>query len=131
YYYFVPKFPDCPEGNLILSKFPIVSTGSLYMSYSRSVARVMVNVGGRNINFIATHLDDGSSTGRYTEVGELMNWASGFSDPKIIAGDFNAGPDQAEIGLMVGSYFDSWNEAMNAGTAVAYPDNPVAWMTRT
>jgi len=131
YYYFVPKFPDCPEGNLILSKFPIVSTGSLYMSYSRSVARVMVNVGGRNINFFATHLDDGSSTGRYTEVGELMNWASGFSDPKIIAGDFNAGPDQAEIGLMVGSYFDSWNEAMNAGTAVAYPDNPVAWMTRT
>ena len=60
-----------------------------------------------------------------------MNWAAGFSEPRIFAGDFNAGPDQSEIGLMVGSYFDSWNEAMNAGTAVAYPDNPVAWMTRT
>ena len=60
-----------------------------------------------------------------------MNWAAGFSEPRIFAGDFNAGPDQSEIGLMVGSYFDSWNEAMNAGTAVAYADNPVAWMTRT
>ena len=28
-------------------------------------------------------------------------------------------------------YYDTWNSAMNAGTAVAYPDNPVQWMTRT
>jgi PKD repeat protein len=131
YYHFVPKYPDCPEGNLILSKFPFSNVGSLYLSYSRSVARVTVNVGGRNINFFATHLDNESSTARYAEVGELINWAANFAGPQIIAGDFNAGPDLSEISRMVSSYYDSWNEAMNAGTAVAYPDNPVAWMTRT
>jgi hypothetical protein len=32
---------------------------------------------------------------------------------------------------MTNSNFDSWNEAMNAGAAIGYADNPVSWMTRT
>jgi len=32
---------------------------------------------------------------------------------------------------MTGSYYDGWMRAMNAGAAVAYPDNPVNWQTRT
>jgi endonuclease/exonuclease/phosphatase family metal-dependent hydrolase len=131
YYHFVPKYPGCPEGNLILSKYNFVSVSSLYLSYNRSVAQATINVGGRNVNFFATHLDDGSSTARYAEVGELLNWAGGFADSKIFAGDFNGGPDTSEVGRMVGSTFDSWNEAINSGTAVAYADNPVVWMTRT
>lgn len=56
---------------------------------------------------------------------------AGFAEPRFAAGDFNAGPDWPEIAQMASSYFDSWNEAMNAGTASAYADNPVQWMTRT
>lgn len=32
---------------------------------------------------------------------------------------------------MTGSYYDNWMLAMNAGTAVAYPDNPIGMHTRT
>jgi endonuclease/exonuclease/phosphatase (EEP) superfamily protein YafD len=88
-------------------------------------------VGGRNINFFATHLDAYSSTARYAEVTELMNWASGFGESRIVAGDFNAGPDLSEVIQMTSTYYDSWMEAMNIGTAVAYPDNPVYLHTRT
>ena len=131
YSHWVPKFVGCAEGNLILSKFAFQSVNSRFLSYNRSVAQVTINVGGRLVNFFATHLDDGSSAGRTTEVAELLNWASGFAEPRIFAGDFNGGPDTSEIGQMTISNFDSWNEAMNAGTAIGYADNPVSWMTRT
>jgi len=129
--YFVPKYPGCPEGNLILTKHSIVSTSLLYMSGSRSVAQATINVSSRTINFFATHLDPDSSTTRYSQVGQLMNFASTFSESRIVAGDFNAGPDTSESIRMTSGYYDNWMRAMNGGTAVAYPDNPVATQTRT
>jgi PKD repeat protein len=131
YSHFVPKYSGTTEGNLILSKYAFTSVGALYMSYQRSVAQATVNVGGKNINFFATHLDDGSSSVRYAQVGELTSWASNFAEPRIVVGDFNGGPDTSEAVRMTGSYFDTWSQAMGAGTATAYPDNPVGIHTRT
>ncbi|HKG98620.1 MAG TPA: endonuclease/exonuclease/phosphatase family protein, partial [Pyrinomonadaceae bacterium] len=131
FYHFIAKAPGIPEGNLILSKFSFVSTSSRYLSYERSVAQVTVNVGGRNVNFFATHLDHTSSSYRYQEVTELQSFMSGFSEPRIVCGDFNAGPDLSEAIHMAEQYYDSWMQAMNIGTAVAYPDNPVYMHTRT
>jgi endonuclease/exonuclease/phosphatase family metal-dependent hydrolase len=131
FWHFMPKYDGTTEGNLIISKYSFSSTGGRYLSYQRSVAQVTLVVGGRTINFFATHLDPSSSTYRYTEVQELMSFASGFSESRIIVGDFNAGPDLSESVLMTSAYNDSWIRAMNAGTAVAYPDNPVVVQTRT
>jgi endonuclease/exonuclease/phosphatase family metal-dependent hydrolase len=131
YSHFVPKYPNCPEGNLILSRYPIVSVGSYYLSFNRSVAEATISVSGKNISFFATHLDDASSANRYTEVGELTNWAANFAEPRIFAGDFNGGPDTSEAIRMAGTNYDSWAQAMNLGVASAYPDNPVASQTRT
>ena len=131
YWHFAPKYDGTTEGNLIISKFSFISTGSRYLSAQRSVAQVTVNIGGRNINFFATHLDDASSTNRYTEAGELLTYMAGFSESKIVVGDFNAGPDLSESVRMTSAYYDSWMRAMNAGTAVAYPDNPIWMHTRT
>ncbi|MFN2531075.1 MAG: endonuclease/exonuclease/phosphatase family protein, partial [Pyrinomonadaceae bacterium] len=131
YSHWVPKYPNCPEGNLILSKYSLVSVSSLYLSYNRSVAQATINVAGKNINFFATHLDDASSSNRYTEVGELTNWSSNFAEPRIFAGDFNGGPDTSEVIRMSGVNYDSWAQALNTGSAFAYPDNPVGTQTRT
>jgi endonuclease/exonuclease/phosphatase family metal-dependent hydrolase len=95
------------------------------------VAQVTVNIGGRNINFFATHLDAYSSTVRYQQVTELQSFASGFSESKIVVGDFNAGPDLSESIHMAERYYDGWVNGMNMGTATAYPDNPVYLHTRT
>ena len=56
---------------------------------------------------------------------------SGFSEPRIVGGDFNAGPDLSEAIHMAEQYYDSWVQAMNIGTATAYSDNPVYLHTRT
>jgi endonuclease/exonuclease/phosphatase family metal-dependent hydrolase len=131
YWTFRQKYEGTSEGNLIVSKYSFSSTSYRYLSYQRSVVQATINVGGRTINFFATHLDDGSSGARSQEVGELIAFASGFSESRIIVGDFNAGPDLTESISMTSAYYDSWMRAMNAGTANAYPDNPVYMHTRT
>lgn len=129
--HFIPKYNGTTEGNLILSKYSFSSTGGQFMSGSRSVAQVTINVAGKTINFFATHLDPDSSATRYTQAGELMSFMSNFSESRIVVGDFNAGPDTSESVRMTGTYYDSWMQAMAVGTAVAYPDNPVYMHTRT
>jgi endonuclease/exonuclease/phosphatase family metal-dependent hydrolase len=131
YSYQVVKYVGTDEGNQILSKYPFVSTSSRFLSYQRSVAQATVIVGGRTINFFATHLDHTSSSLRYVQVGELKSFASGFAESRIIVGDFNAGPDLSEMALMASGYFDSWMQAMAIGAATAYPDNPLGMHTRT
>lgn len=129
--HFVPKAPGINEGNLILSTYSFASTGSHYLSYTRSIAQVTINVGGRNINFFATHLDHTSSSLRDTEAAELLTWTAGFSTPQIVAGDMNAGNDSPEVLRLLNVYRDGWVDALNRGSAFAYPDNPVGPNTRT
>lgn len=129
--HFVPKASGISEGNLILSKFNFSSTSSRFLSATRSIAQVTVNVGGRNVNFFATHLDHTSSSLRLTQVQELVNWTGSFPSPRIVAGDMNAGNDTPEILHLLASYRDGWVDALNQGTASAYPDNPVWMNTRT
>jgi len=131
YWHHIPKFVGTSEGNLILSKYPFSSTGHRYLSASRSVAQATVSVAGKTINFFATHLDPDSSSTRYTQAGEVLNYASGFSESRIVVGDFNAGPDWSETIRMTNTYYDSWQQAMGMGKATAYPDNPVGLHTRT
>ena len=61
----------------------------------------------------------------------MQSFMSGFSEPRIAVGDFNGGPDTSEAIHMAEQYYDGWMNALNIGTAVAYPDNPVQWQTRT
>ncbi len=111
------------NGNLILSRLPLDVKSSLQLSYSRAVAQVTLTVNGRTINFLSTHLDDDSTSQRLTEIGELQAWAGGLAEQRIIAGDFNAWPGTTEISKMTGLYYDSWAEAVKAGTAIAYAGN--------
>jgi len=131
FWHFSAKAPGIEEGNLILSKYSFSSKSLRYFSNTRSVAQVTVNIGGRNINFFATHLDADSSGIRYQQVTELQSFTNGFSESKIVVGDFNAGPDMSEAIHMSEIYYDGWVKAMNIGTASAYPDNPVYLHTRT
>jgi endonuclease/exonuclease/phosphatase family metal-dependent hydrolase len=129
--HFVPKAPGINEGNLILSRYNFAAVNSRYLSYQRSIAQATINVGGRNINFFATHLDHTSSALRQTEAAELVQWTAGFAAPRIVCGDMNAGNDAPEVLALLAAYRDSWVDALNQGTASAYPDNPVWMNTRT
>src|SRR5262245_41225355 len=87
------------NGNLILSRLPFEATEVRLLGHERAAVNAAVNVNGRTINFVSTHLDNASRANRLDQIGELMSWAEGLAEPRLIAGDFNAGPDSDETRL--------------------------------
>ena len=111
------------EGNVLLSTFPIEAASALTLSYSRSVARAQIVVGGVRVNLFSTHLDADSAARRTTQMAELKRWASNFSQQHVMAGDFNAWPGAAEISNMTAFAYDAWAVAKAANVTTAYEGN--------
>jgi endonuclease/exonuclease/phosphatase family metal-dependent hydrolase len=112
--------------NAILSKYPFSSAYRHEFSVGdgRTIGGVTIAVNGRNINFMSTHIDPYSESHRITEIKEMVPYAAGFAEDRIILGDFNATPSASEIVSFTQSYHDAWTEAMKLGTDKTAPDNP-------
>ena len=112
--------------NAILSKIPPSSTyrHEFSIGRDRSVGGVTITVNGRNINLMSTHLDPYNESNRITEAKELVSYASGFAEDRILVGDYNALPTTTEISDIKSSYYDAWAEAVKLGIQVSAPDNP-------
>jgi endonuclease/exonuclease/phosphatase family metal-dependent hydrolase len=130
---YAPKYAGCPEGVMILSKWPIVSTAQHFLSYQMPVVEATLKVNGKPISFFATHFQwpSTASAERQVEAHELLTFAANFAEPKIIAGDLNAQVGTPEVDIILQQYFGGWDKAVSEGTAAAYPDNPVSLDTRT
>jgi endonuclease/exonuclease/phosphatase family metal-dependent hydrolase len=111
-------------GQQILSRYPLLSKGTLYLSFTRSVAQVTLSIGGKTVNLFSTHLSPESATYRQTQLSQINSWMAGFSEQRVLVGDFNLSPNWAEYTTMTSLSYDSWQQAFNAGTAISYPDNP-------
>jgi endonuclease/exonuclease/phosphatase family metal-dependent hydrolase len=112
--------------NAILSKIPF--SASYRHEYStgrdRTVGGITVAVNGRNINVMSTHLDPYDEGNRIIQVNELVPYAAGFGEDRIILGDFNGLPYSTEIGIFTKAYYDGWAEAVKLGIQQSAPDNP-------
>jgi endonuclease/exonuclease/phosphatase family metal-dependent hydrolase len=133
YSYYVPKFAGCPEGVMVLSKWPIVSSAPLYMSYQMPVAEATISVNGKHISFFSTHFQwpEGASAQRQVEANQLVAFASKFAEPRIIAGDLNGQVYTTEVETILQQYYGAWDEETSKGLATSYPDNPPSSMTRS
>jgi endonuclease/exonuclease/phosphatase family metal-dependent hydrolase len=126
YYLFAQEYGNWSsngKGNLLLSRYPFTSTGRDILSWDRTVAAGVIAVNGRNISIMATHLDHESKTRRHVQAGEVITVASQYVGPHIIAGDFNAWPDQSSIDVMTAKYYDSWAVAEAGGDASSFSGN--------
>ena len=132
---YAPKYDGCPEGVMVLSKWPIVSTAQYFMSYQMPIVESTLNVNGKLISFFATHFQwpntATASAQRQVEAHELVSFAANFAEPRIIAADLNAQVGTPEMNIILQQYFGGWDKAVSEGTAAAYPDNPVSLYTRT
>ena len=119
------------NGNLILSQFPIGSSGYCQLDSARVAAQVSVQVNGRLVNFYSTHLDSAdSSTRRIAEVKTLLSCLGNDAEQKIVAGDFNAQASKTEIALMKDVYIDGWAKADSLDVAYSYAGNTSFGATR-
>ena len=104
-------------GNVVLSRFPFIATGSELLAGGRAAVDATIAVNGRNINFTSTHMDNLTESNRITETRELMTWETTLAENRIICGDWNAWPNTTEIANMKATYTETWSAAQALGTA--------------
>jgi len=103
----------------IFSSHPITSTSSKQLPYwdcwtsARPVVRAQIDVNGTPVQVFGTHLQTGGCTNdaqsRYNSMRDIKQFASNYSGAQILAGDFNADPDQIDTTSGVQPNFnDSW-----------------------
>ena len=133
YTYYVPKYVGCPEGVMIVSKWPIVSTAQYFMSYQMPIAEATLKVNGKLVSFFSTHFQwpSTASAQRQVEAKQLVAFAAKFPEPRIIAGDLNAQVGTPEVDTILQGYFGGWDVAVSKGIATAYASNTASASTRT
>jgi endonuclease/exonuclease/phosphatase family metal-dependent hydrolase/PKD repeat protein len=147
-------------GNAVLSRFPFTAAYNAaptpYKTFSTSwydsnagvtrykaIGHAQFSVNGNVLNFFCTRIETGSQTVRQKQLIEMKAYADGFAEPRIIAGDFNAGPSSPEVGWMVAppasgqvtladgttatvstrAWTDSWAHSQSLGTASGFVGN--------
>jgi endonuclease/exonuclease/phosphatase family metal-dependent hydrolase len=133
------------QGIAIFTRRPIVSTAS--MAYSvcssagipqRAAIAVTINVNGRNVTLIDTHLSSyGTSADRSCrsmQARQLTAWAQNLGPVRIITGDLNAETSEDAIQWLLSTgtslYRDTWAPPVSGASdrRLSYPDNPVSSM---
>ena len=107
------------QGSAIMSTHPITSSSTKYFPYvdcwssARVGLRAAIDVSGTPVQVFALHLQTGGcqndATSRYNSMRDFKSWAGGYSQPQLVAGDFNADPDQIDTTQgMSPNFIDSW-----------------------
>jgi len=117
-------------GVAILSKFPIMATDHrLYQNTReaerRGFIRADVQVEGRLVNFVTTHLDYQYEDGRIFEAEQLLSALKDIKGRLILVGDFNDTPIGGAYQLVRPTFDDTWSLARPADEGFSYPaDKP-------
>ena len=91
----------------------------------RGMIRVEVEIDGRKVNFVTTHLDYQFEDGRLFETEQLLRFLDGLKGPLIVVGDFNDEPDGGAYKLMLKKFADAWPGSRAKGEGLSYPaDKP-------
>lgn len=111
--------PERPKryGNAILYRHPLAASGVRKLEPLddyRTAAYARVEVAGRPLDVYCTHLHHTAEGGaiRATQLGDLLDFVDETrgASPVLLAGDFNAPPDAAELRLLGGTFADAYAE---------------------
>jgi endonuclease/exonuclease/phosphatase family metal-dependent hydrolase len=87
--------------------------------------RVEVEIDGKKMHFVTTHLDYQYEDGRLFETEQLLRLLDGIAGPLIIAGDFNDEPKGSAYKLMLTKFDDTWLQSKAKDAGLTFPaDKP-------
>ena len=118
-------------GVAILSRFPIKNSEHRMFenkreSERRGMLRVEVEVDGKRIHFVTTHLDYQFEDGRLFETEQMLKFLEGVKGPLIVVADLNDVPAGSAYKLMRTKFDDAWVSSGAPGDGFSYPaDKPV------
>jgi endonuclease/exonuclease/phosphatase family metal-dependent hydrolase len=105
-------------GNAVLTRFPVKQTLNTHFNMlrpgeQRGILQLVLDVHGRELVFMATHIDfrsdDSERLANAAEVGELLKNYAG--KPVILCGDFNDVPGSRTHQKFAELFVDSWTVA--------------------
>jgi endonuclease/exonuclease/phosphatase family metal-dependent hydrolase len=108
-------------GVAVLSRYPILAIDHRRFANTRErerrgFIRVEVEVRGRRLNFVTTHLDYQHADGRLFETRQLLDALADVRGPLVVTGDFNEEPSGGVYDLMRRAGFaDGWRPGRGAG----------------
>jgi endonuclease/exonuclease/phosphatase family metal-dependent hydrolase len=116
-------------GNAILSRFPVLGMTNLHYqmlrpSEQRGLLQAEVNVHGRPLVFMSTHIDyRPNDAERWSNVGEMEATVQGYAGKTVIlGGDFNDRPDSRVYERLSQTFTDVWTAA-GQGDGFTFPAN--------
>jgi endonuclease/exonuclease/phosphatase family metal-dependent hydrolase len=103
------------EGVGVFTTLPVLDSSGTILPYAdqwhsgRAATRLVVSVNGIPLQVFGIHLQVIPGP-RYSSMAYLKSWASNFAAPQLVAGDFNADPDQIDTPSgMSPNFVDSWS----------------------
>lgn len=92
----------------------------------RGLLRAQVDVGGKLVNFVTTHLDYQYADGRLFETEQMLKFLEDTNGPLIVVADMNDKPSGEAYKLMSSSFSDGWLAGGAKSNGFSYPaDKPV------
>jgi endonuclease/exonuclease/phosphatase family metal-dependent hydrolase len=118
-------------GVAILSRFPIKNTEHRMFENKREaerrgMLRIEVEVDGKTLNFVTTHLDYQFEDGRLFEAEQMLKFLEPVKGPAIVVADLNDEPTGSAYKLMRTKFDDAWVTSGAKTDGFSYPaDKPV------
>lgn len=99
-------------GNAVLSRLPLLASDSRKLEPLddyRTALRVRVDVGGRAVDVVNTHLawQQDAQAVRARQIADLLGWLPNDATPLVVTGDFNAVQEDAGLNVLTGERFFS------------------------
>jgi endonuclease/exonuclease/phosphatase family metal-dependent hydrolase len=91
---------------------------------------VEVIVNGRHVNVFVTHLDTDVNV-RSAQLSQFLNWAQPFPAPRLLGGDFNMMPTEADYTTATSQFRDTWATLINPFQSAPGPDPGYTHDTRS
>lgn len=132
---------DSEFGNLLLSRYPIVSSQAVPLPYvdgpqHRSFVVANIDIGSGNlVRVIGAHLESNTARTHHAQVQAMLAHV-GSQQPTIIAGDMNMQPTEPDVPLFAQAGFHSaqdstGNSALSSATNPNFPGDRVDWIFGT
>jgi endonuclease/exonuclease/phosphatase family metal-dependent hydrolase len=123
------------QGVGIFSTHRITATSQTLFPYAdcwtsaRASLRAQIDLNGLPVQVFANHLQTGGCGNdaqlRYNSMRDFKSWASNYPAPQLVAGDFNADPDQIDTPQgMSPNFVDSWFVAGQGSRYTSFYPNP-------
>ncbi len=119
-------------GNAVITRRPIVTHDFVKLrplADSRTALRVRIDVGGRPVDVVNTHLAWQPEAGavRTEQLAHMMDWIPKDATPLIVLGDLNAQMTQPEIANLRGDRFTEVFSALHPDQAMTTTMNPARY----